>query len=573
MARASSGRAKARNRARAVCAPLALALFCLAGACGSGGGDPSPVNAEPENSASPMRVRLLTGDQYEAAVAFIFGEDIARSVVAPMPPTARVGGLAASGAASVGISPDQLQQVQISAASIAAKVVDEDHRGFLVPCAPEDPSQPDDACASAFLSAAGRLWFRRPLAPASLERYVAAAAYGAELLEDFYAGLGLALEGMLSNPEALYIVDRVEPDPDDPATMRLDAYSLASRLSFFLWNGPPDDRLLDAAESGALLDHEARERIIDQMLESSRLETGMRAFFHDMLHLDEFDTLAKDPAIYPALTGATLDDAREQTLRTIIHQLITENGDYRDIFTTRQTFISMDLAAVYGTPTRKGWRAYAFPEDGMRRGLISHVSFLAAHSHPSRSSATLRGKALRELFLCQVVPPPPPNVDFSNLEEPDPTIKTARGRLKIHNENPSCAGCHKLMDPVGLALENFDGGGQFRKTEDGAALDTSGELDGVSYEDARGLAEALRNHPSLPECLVERLYAYATGGPLTGRIDWPITEYLGAEFASNGYRLKALLKTIAMSDAFSHVRASARTKEASLAAPTSTTGR
>ena len=122
------------------------------------------------------------------------------------------------------------------------------------------------------------------------------------------------------------------------------------------------------------------------------------------------------------------------------------------------------------------------------------------------------------------------------------------------------------MDPVGLALENFDGGGRFRETEDGAPLDTSGELDGVGYDDVRGLATALRNHPSLPECLVERMYAYATGGPLAGRRDWPITEYIGAEFASNGYRLKSLLKTIAMSDAFSRVRVEDDAAASSLAA-------
>ena len=415
---------------------VALSLLVLAGGCGLESEETSPAGAEPDDAASVKRVRLLTGDQYIAAVAFVFGEDVANAVVPPMPPTARVAGLAASGAASVGVSPDQLQQVQFSAASIAAMVVDEEHRSFLIPCTPEDPWSADDDCASTFLRSAGRLWFRRPLAQASLDRYVEAAAYGANELEDFYAGLGLALEGMLASPDALYIVDRVESDPEDQRVKRLDAYSLASRLSFFLWNAPPDAELLHAAESGAILDRDVRARIVDRMVRSPRLETGMRAFFDDMLHFDEFDTLAKDPMVYPALTGATLKDAREQTLRTIAHKLITENADYRDLFTTRDTFISMALAAVYGAPTTKGWRAYAFPEEGMRRGLISHVSFLAAHSHPSRSSATLRGEALRDLFLCQKIPPPPPNIDFSNLEEPDPNAKTARDRLKIHNENP-----------------------------------------------------------------------------------------------------------------------------------------
>lgn len=532
----------------------AMAALFLA-SCGGSETEGARNSDEPAGAASLLRVRLMTGEQYKAAVANIFGEDVAESVVSPLPPMPRIDGLAASGAAVVGISSDQLQQVQISAAAIASKVVDETHRDFLIPCKPKDPKAVDNACAAEFLGAASRLWFRRPLEEDALGKYVEAAAFGADALEDFYAGLGLALEGMLASPEALYIVDRAEPDPDNPGALRLTAYSLASRLSFFLWNAPPDADILDAAESGAIHDPDARERIVETMLASPRLEHGVRAFFDDMLQFDEFDSLAKDPEAYPALTGATLDDAREQTLRTIYDHLIEKDRDYRDLFTTRETFMSMDLAAVYGVSTMKGWRPYVFPEDSMRQGLITHVSFLAAHAHPSRSSATLRGKALRELFLCQIVPDPPPNVDFSNLEDPDPSIKTARGRLRIHNENPSCAGCHKLMDPVGLALENFDGGGQFRATEDGAEIDTSGEIDGAQYAGPAGLAVALRNHPSLPGCLVERLYAYGTGGALSGRIDWPITDYLEAEFAESGYRLKALMKTIALSEAFMRVRA------------------
>lgn len=548
--------------------PLRLLLLLLAGfvaACGN----PSttePAVTEVGASASGARARMMTAEQYRRSVAFVFGEDIAASVVPPVPPTKRIDGLTASGAASVGISPDQIQQIQIAAAQIAARVVDEEHRRFLIPCVPADPRAADDACAAAFLRDVGLLWFRRPVGEATLAAYVEAAGYGANELEDFYAGLGLAVEGMLASPEALYIVDRAGPAEPGAERLPLDPYALAARLSFFLWNAPPDRALLEAAESGALLDPVRRREVVEAMLNSPRLEDGVRAFFDDMLHFDEFETLAKDPSVYPALTGATLADAREQTLRTIVHQLLDEEGDFRDLFTSRETFISMDLAAVYGTPTRKGWQPYTFPEDSLRRGLISHVSFLAAHAHPGRSSATLRGKALREIFLCQVVPDPPPNVDFSNLEEPDPSIKTARGRLRIHNENPSCAGCHKLMDPVGLAMENFDGGGQYRETEDGAVLDTTGELDGVTYTDIRGLAEALSQHPALPECLAERFYAYATGGPLSGRRDWPVTEALEAEFVAGGYRIRTLMRAIALSDAFSHVRPPPEPKPATVAA-------
>jgi hypothetical protein len=200
------------------------------------------------------------------------------------------------------------------------------------------------------------------------------------------------------------------------------------------------------------------------------------------------------------------------------------------------------------------------------------VSFLAAHAHPARSSVTRRGKALRELFLCQTVPSPPPNVDFSKLDDPDPSLKTARERLKVHATNASCAGCHKIMDPMGYALEHFDGAGQYRETENGATLDTSGSLDGVAFKDVAGLGKVLHDHPSLPTCLVSRAYSYGTGGPLSIAGDKAILEHFKKRFAAAGYRLPDLLRAIALSDAFADVRetrpsAPAGTKTASAQPP------
>ncbi len=526
--------------------PILAAVTILAG-CSSG-------TAEPENSASPLRVRLMTGQQYSNTIAQIFGADISDSVAAPLPPFHRTDGLLASGAAFVGVTSDQLQQIQQAAASVAAKVVDETHRDYLISCTPASATESDSVCAARFLRETGRLLYRRPLDETRVAGLVAVADAAAQQTEDFYAGLGLALESVLVSPEVIFIVDAVEPDPQRPGQERLDAYSLASRLSFFLWNTAPDDALLLAAENGELHTRQGLERAVDRMLASSRLEDGMRAFFDDMLAFDDFGSLAKDPIVYPMVTGATLADAREQTLRTVIDHLFTRNQDYRDLFTTRNTFMSMNLAAVYGTPTSNGWVPYEFSQQSVRSGLLTQVSFLAAHSHAVRSSPTLRGKALRELFLCQKVPAPPPNVDFSALEDAG-DVKTARERLDIHNTNPSCAGCHLIMDPIGLALENFDGAGRYRKSENDVVLDISGELDGVLYEDVDGLTSAMRNHRKLPYCLVNRLYAYGTGGPVTLRYDRDILAYFVERFAAHGYRVPDLLQEIATSQAFTQVRA------------------
>jgi hypothetical protein len=508
---------------------------------------------EPEGSSSPRRVRALTAEQYSNSIAQIFGTDVSGAVLPPLPQFARVDGLLSSGAASVGLTSDQIEQIQQAGAAIATRVVDSAHRDFLIPCIPVSALEPDSSCAGTFLRATARLLHRRPADETKIFELVAVADAGAEASKDFYSGLAVALEVLLFSPEFIFISEITEPDPNNPGRERLDAFALASRLSFFLWNSTPDNELLTAAENGQLLTPEGLQSSVERLLASSKLENGMRAFFDDMMAFDEFDSLAKDPLAYPMVTGGTLTDAREQTLMTIVDHLLRKNLDYRDLFTTRSTFMSPNLSALYGVASTPNWVPFEFEESGIRRGILTHFSFLAAHSHPVRSSPTLRGKALRELLLCQNVPSAPPNVDFSALEEAGDGL-SARERLEVHSTNPVCAGCHLVMDPIGLALENFDGAGRFRVTENGAQLNVSGELDGVFYDDIQGLTTAVRNHPKLPSCLVERLYAYGTGGPLSLRFDRATLNYLEDRFIVNDYKLRSLLRDIALSNAFSRVR-------------------
>ena len=343
-----------------------LAAFTFAGCSQS---------PEPETSGAPPRFRLITTQQYQNSLAHIFGPSVSLEV--QFPPPKRTHGLLANGAALAGVTDTQLELFQRSAASIAAQVVDTDHRRYLIPCEPASDAAADKACASKFLAHTGRLLYRRAMSDIEIDKYVNIAGTAADKLKDFYAGLSLALEGMLVSPGALFIVENSEPDPNQPGKQRLDAYSLASRLSFFLWNGEPDDELLKAAESGALQTKKGRARAVDRMLASPRLKAGMRAFFDDMLAFDDFDTLAKDPTVY----------AREQTLRTAIDLLITRKGDYRDLFTTRSTFITPALAAIYGVSAPPGWTPYEFPPDSPRVGVLTQISFLSLHAHPGRSSA------------------------------------------------------------------------------------------------------------------------------------------------------------------------------------------
>jgi hypothetical protein len=390
---------------------------------------------------------------------------------------------------------------------------------------------------------------------------VALATASARTLNSFYSGLELSLAGMLESPQFLFRRETAEPDPDHPGAYRLDAYSKASQLSFFLWNAGPDAQLMAAAQSGRLDTQAGLSAEAGRMLKSPRLEAGVRAFFSDMLQFDLFDTLAKDAQIYPKWTVKAAQDAQEQTLRSIVDLLLWQHGDYRDLFTARKTFLTPLLGSIYGVPVAQsegaGPRSFEFPKDDPRAGLHAQASFVALHSHEGLSSPTLRGKALRELLLCQPVPAPPGNVNFAAAQDThNPNFKTMRERLTAHRTDPTCAGCHKLMDPMGLALENFDSDAGFRSVENGQPLDTSGDLDGMEFTDAAGLGRALHDNPSTGPCFVRRLYSYATGRA-PARRDMPWVRYLERSFAEDGYRAPDLMRRIASSENFYRVTVAA----------------
>lgn len=539
---------------------MGLLTLGLLAACSQS--DPeSERQPEPETTGTQALAKLITAEQYSNTLSYIFGPGIDAQV--QFAPVARDEGLLANSLATAGVSGGQVQTIQSVAFSVARQVMDVENRQHLVGCRPESIHGPDRTCATQFVSTVGRLLFRRALTDDEIATYVEQASVAAqeldgkesedEELDGFYAGLGVVLEGLLLHPEVLFIIENTEPDPGNPQQLRLDAYSLASRLSFFLWNASPDDELLTAAESGDLQSPGGVERAVDRMLESPRLADGMRAFFDDMLAFDEFKTLAKDPTIYPEFTSVTAQDAREQTLRTIIDHTLTQGKDYRELFTSRSTFMSPALAILYGVPAQPGWAPYTFAEDSPRAGLLTQVSFLALTSHPGRSSVTLRGMALRERLLCQTVPEPPPGIDFSVLTNPDANYPTQRMRVAAHLETPSCAGCHRITDPIGLALEQFDGAGAYRLTENGVTIDATGTLDGLEFDGAIGLGEALSENPALPGCLVRRVYSYATGGPPDNDAR-PVLNYFNEEFAAQGYQLRKLLRSIALSRAFSLIK-------------------
>ncbi len=504
--------------------------------------EPAPVA---EVTPPEPLMRRLTQEQYFNTMRSLFGPEVI--LPSALEPDAALSGLRSVGSSQGSISSRGVEQYERAAYQIAEYAMAQPEvRAELMPCQPQ--ATVDDGCARQSVEVLGRLLWRRTLETDEVERLVSLANRAAEVREDFYLGFEYALAAMLQSPRFLFRAEQGEPGEE--GQRRFTGYEMAARLSFFLWNTAPDDWLLSAAEGGELTSDEGLDAVVRQMLADPRARQGVRAFFSDMLGLYKLDKMVKDPTIFTQASPEVGPSAREETLTGLEELIFERNGDYRDIFTTRETFINRKLASIYGVPApaREGFGWTTLPEDGPRVGLLGQVSTLALHSHPVASSATLRGAFVQEVLLCATIPSPPADVDTS-IPEPSGDAPTLRDRVKEHLENEFCASCHELTDLIGLGMENFDSMGSWRLRDHGFLIDASGSLDGEPFEGPAQLAEVLSDHPALGRCLVRTAYRYANGRKEVGG-DTMQLRALVALFEEKHYRVQALLYAIAMSPGF-----------------------
>lgn len=517
----------------------------LAVAC-TGQIEPPPETHKTPLTPAPVTLKRLTQAQYKNAIQSILGDAIV--VPSALEPDTEAGGFLNVGGSIASVSSRGVEQYERAAYDIAEQAMEPGaERDALVPCAPADAVDP--GCANAFVSSFGRRLWRRSLTQTEVDRYVAVASEAARQLGDFFDGLEFAMAGLLQSPEFLFRVELGEADPTS-SFKRYTSTEMASRLAFFIWNGTPDDDLLDAGERGDLLDPKQIDAQVTRMLESPKARRGVRNFFSELYGFHGLDDLVKDTTIFTSHSADLGPDAREETLRLIEYLVFDEDADYRELFTTRKTFLNRRLAALYSVPAPSidGFALTELPEDGPRRGLLGHASLLAMHSHPTNTSATLRGKFVRTVVLCGEIPPPPANVDTS-LPEPSANAPTLRDRIQDHLSVPLCASCHRAMDPIGLGLEHFDGIGKFRTTEADTAIDASGELDGARFNDAIELGSAIANHENLGSCLTQKLYRYAKASVEREGEEGEVQRLTEAFLLSN-FRIKVLLREIAKSEGF-----------------------
>jgi hypothetical protein len=513
-------------------APLALAIA----ACGT----PEPDGLDVPFAPHAAVLRRVTQSQFDHAIRDLFGEDL--YVPGNLEPDLRLNNLVSLGSTVAALSPRGVERIEDAAYDIAAQAVDADHRGAWVPCAPSGVR--DDACAEDALGPLARRAWRRTLSPDDLAMLVAIAGDAADALGDFHEGLAFGVAAVVQSP--LFLMR----DEMGDASGALTGDELASRMAWLIWDGLPDAALLDAAAAGSLATEEGLDAELSRMLADPRAKRGLRAWVADLFQLERLDLLQKDITIFPHMSSELPGSAKEEIYRSFERVAFTPEADVRDLFTSRVTEVDRNLAALYDVraPVLDGFGEVEIPESARRVGIFGQAAFLALQSHPTSTSATLRGKFIRETLLCTEIPDPPAGVNTA-IPEATEDAPTRRERVNQHLEDPSCSSCHLAFDPIGLGFENFDGLGGFRTTENGAPIDASGDLDGMVYTDSVGLAEALREHPDVVPCLVRQVVRNAVGwDPEVDQRDE--LAFIAERFAANGHQLPDLWSRVVRSRTF-----------------------
>ncbi len=466
--------------------------------------------------ATPLR--RLTRGQYDNAVRDLLGVDL--QLARSFPDDLKVGPFDSNVDGPVS---ELSVEMYLDAAEELAAAAEVD---VLVPCAlpPDDP----DACAHAFIEDWGRLAFRRPLAASESDMLLGLYAEGSE--DGFETGIRMVLRAALQSPDFLYVLELSDGE--------LSGYELATRLSFFLWNTIPDGALLDAAEAGELDDPQAFELRARQMLDDPRASEAM-ADFHaqwfgtrDLAEIDD----AQD------LTPELVESMQAETDAFVSDVILDGDGLLDTLFGASHSLVDDRTAELYGTD--EVGRVELDP--ARRRGVLTQPAVLASHT-----TVVTRGAFIRRVVLCQDIPTPPADVDTS-VGDAEPG-ESPREHWEAHLTDPSCAGCHLLLDPLGWGFDHYDALGRWRDAHSGFPVDATGELTGTSvggpFDGAPELIDLLLQTEQLPSCVTTNWWRYSTGR------DWDesetcLQEHLNDAFLESGGDIRELLVDIATSDAF-----------------------
>ena len=427
-------------------------------------------------------------------------------------------------------------------------VGDTGSRRRIFVCHPREASE-QAACAKTIISKLATRAWRAPVTEAALNDLLGFYHQGAEL-RDFDTGVQYALARILSDPRFVY---RFEHEPEEikvGASYAINGYELASRLSFFLWSSIPDDELLRAAGAGDLGQAKKLEQQIDRMLADPRADALVQNFAAQWLGLRQLATINPTSTDY----DGSLRESMKRETELLFSSILREDRSVLDLLDADYTFVDERLARHYGIAHIQGSQFRRVPvSDANRRGILGHASVLTLTSAPNRTSLVKRGQWVLENLLGTPPPPPPPGVEIKLDQPPVPgaTPTTLRQRMEQHRANPSCGACHGVIDPIGIALENFDAIGKWRDTSAGQPVDAVTSLwDGTALKGAADLRKALvARSPQFAETVAEKLLAYALGRKLE-YFDMPAVRGIVSKAKARNYSFRELIKGVASSSAF-----------------------
>ncbi len=492
----------------------------------------------------PVVLRRLTHSQYNSTVAELLGD---RTRPANrFPPEDVVNGFT-NQADGQSISPLLAEDYARAAAKLARGAARSGALARWIPCEKSAPN-----CGTQFVRTFGERAFRRPLT----ERE--AAAFERLLGPSFDAQT--VVEAMLQSPAFLFHTGT-------------GPYATASRLSYLLWDAPPDEPLRLAAARGELATPQQIEHQARRLMQDPRARAALNRFLAEWLRFDRVKGALRERKLFPEFGPELIQAMTEETTHLFSH-LVWEDRSFLEFFTAEYSFLNLPLARLYDLPAPDGEFALTrFPAGGKRAGVLGHASFLTLTSKPSETAPTERGLFIREHFLCQIVPPPPPGVSTTlpPIDEDKPL--TNRERLGMHLSNPSCASCHRLVDPIGFGLEQFDAIGRYREKQlalvypavdktrrntrrDGIPveipLDPSASILGIPNSEFRTPAEAgriLAATPACQRCIVKQFFRYALGR-LETIPDRPHLDAAYERFTRSGFRFRELVLAVVASRPF-----------------------
>ena len=410
----------------------------------------------------------------------------------------------------------------------------------------------ETACATKIVTALARQAYRRPVTAADtdglMEFYTGARTSGG-----FEAGIRTALQAMLASPHFIFRLEEAPATVHPGQAYAISSLDLASRLSFFLWGTGPDEALIAAANRGALATPAGVEQQARRMLADRRSSALSTRFASQWLRLQDLDKIKPDARLYPQF-DANLAGAMRRETELFFESIVRDDRDVLDLLTADYTFVNERLARHYGIPnvTGPGFRRVTLT-DANRRGLLGQGSILTMTSVADRTSPVLRGKWVLEVLLGMPPPPPPANVPL--LEETKAAagsrLLSVRERMEEHRSNPQCRSCHRVIDPLGLALENFDVIGMWRIRDGGTPIDPSGELyDGSALSGPTGLRAALlKKKDTVLRTFTENLLAYGLGRRLE-YYDMPLVRKIIRESEANQNRFSSYAIGVVKSPAF-----------------------